>query len=256
MRGVVPASAGVHLEFFRHSRRVGHLKMDSGIRRNDTVDFCIGRAMQILVTRFHLLLLTVTLAITGVGFLRIPADFVYQAHWAGSAADWLWPSNLALPVAPLLQLILLVLFLAMGRAFTRNQYAKSQHILDPALTLLMAVVCATQLGLLLTGVGSDLDFVRITAFGLGAALLLLGVVLFEAERHTYAGLRMPWPVPSDLAWSVVHRATGLAYGGAGLGLLAMAWFDMGMGLLVVGFVVALLAPALLAGIISLALRHR
>ena len=211
--------------------------------------------MQILITRFHLLLLTVTLAITGVAVFRIPADHVYQAHWQGSTADWLWPRAVIL-VAPLVEIGLLAVFLLLGRSLTKNQYAKSQHILDPALTLLMTVVAATQLGLLLTGVGSDLDFVRVTAFGLGAALLLLGVVLFEAERHTYAGLRMPWPVPSDLAWSVVHRATGLAYGAAGLSLLAMAWFDMGMGLLITGFVVALLAPALLAGIISLALRNR
>jgi uncharacterized membrane protein len=211
--------------------------------------------MQILVTRFHLLLLTVTLAITGVAAFRIPADHVYQAHWQGSTADWLWPRAVIF-VAPLVEVGLLAVFLLLGRALTKNQYAKSQHILDPALTLLMTVVAATQLGLLLSGIGSDLDFIRVTAFGLGAALLLLGVVLFEAERHTYAGLRMPWPVPSDLAWSVVHRATGLVYGGAGLSLLAMAWFDMGMGLLITGFVVALLAPALLAGIISLALRNR
>ena len=211
--------------------------------------------MQILVTRFHLLLLTVTLAITGVAAFRVPADFIYQAHWLGSTPDWLWPRAIVF-VAPVLQLALLAVFLLLGRLITRNQYAKSLHILDPALTLLMIVVSATQLGLLLTGVGSDLDFVRVTAFGLGAALLLLGVVLFEAERHTYAGLRMPWPVRSDFAWSVVHRATGLAYGACGLALLAMAWFDMGMGLLVAGFAVALLTPALLAGIITLALHNR
>ncbi len=211
--------------------------------------------MQILVTRFHLLLLTVTLAIAGVGFFRIPADYVYQAHWSGSAADWLWPREVIF-VAPVVQLVLLIAFFLLGRALTRNQFAKSQHILDPFLTLLMSVIAATQLGLLLAGAGSDLDFIRVTAFALGVALALLGVVLFEAERHTYAGLRMPWPVRSDLAWGVVHRATGLAYGLAGLGLLAMAWFDMGTGLLIAGFAAAMLAPALLAGIITLALRDR
>ena len=35
--------------------------------------------MQILVTRFHLLILTVTVAITGVGFFRVPADYAYPA---------------------------------------------------------------------------------------------------------------------------------------------------------------------------------
>lgn len=206
--------------------------------------------MQLLITRFHLLLLTVTLAITGVGVFRIPADHVYQAHWSGSAADWLWPREVIF-LAPVAQLALLAAFFLLGRALTRNQYAKSQHILDPALTVLMTVVTATQLGLLLAGVGSDLDFVRLTAFALGVALIVLGIVLFEAERHTYAGLRMPWPVRSDRAWLVVHRIAGLAYGGAGLGLLALTWFDVGLGLLILAFAAALLLPALLAGIVTL-----
>ncbi len=211
--------------------------------------------MQVLVTRFHLLLLTVTLAMTGVGLFRIPADYVYQAHWTGSAADWLWPREVIF-VAPVLQVVLMAAFFLLGRALTKNQFSKSQHILDPALTLLMSVVAAIQLGLLLAGAGSDLDFVRVTAYALGVVLVLLGVVLFEAERHTYAGLRMPWPVRSDFAWIVVHRAAGLAYGAAGLGLLAMAWFDLGLGMLVAGFVAATLVPAGLAALITRAVRNR
>lgn len=212
--------------------------------------------MASLVTRFHLLLLTLTLAVTGVGFFRVPADFVYQAHWTGSTADWLWPRDPSLAVAPLLQLALLTAFFTLGRLLTRNQFAKSQHILDPALTTLMVVVAALQLGLLLTGIGSDLDFVRVTAFGLGAMLLVVGVVLFEAERHTYAGLRMPWPIRSDRAWRLVHRVAGLAYGAAGLGLIALAWFDMGLGLLAIAFALALFGPAVLAGLATLPTRGR
>lgn len=204
--------------------------------------------MQILVTRFHLLLLTVTVAITGVAFFRVPADFLYPAHWAGSTADWLWPRDMALIFAPILQVVLLIAFFVLGRALTKNQYAKSQHILDPALTLLMLVITSTQLGLLLTGIGSDLDFIRLTGFALGAALLLLGVVLAEAERHTYAGLRMPWPVGDDKAWRPVHRIAGFAFVLAGLGLLALAWFDAGAGALVLAFAVALIAPTTLAGV--------
>jgi uncharacterized membrane protein len=210
--------------------------------------------MQILTTRFHLLLLTVTVAITGVAFFRVPADYFYAAHWTGGTSDWLWPRDVALIVAPLAQLGLLGAFFALGRALTKNQYAKSQHILDPALTLLMLVVGASQLGLLLTGIGSDLDFVRVTGFALGVALLLLGVVLFEAERHTYAGLRMPWPVGTDRAWRIVHRVTGLMFGLAGLGLLALAWQDVGLGLLVLAFIAATFVPAGVAALATLLTR--
>ncbi|UJW85900.1 SdpI family protein [Devosia sp. SL43] len=211
-------------------------------------------AMQILITRFHLLLLAVTVAITGVAFFRVPADYAFAAHWSGSAADWLWPRD-ALFVAPLLQVMLLVKFLVIGRLLTKNQYAKSQHILDPALTLIMLVVGACQLGLLLTGIGSDLDFIRLTGFVLGAALLVLAVVLFEAERHTYAGLRMPWPISSERAWRWVHRVTGLAFGLAGGGLLALAWLDAGAGALVLGFVAALYGPTTIAGLTTALFRR-
>ena len=205
------------------------------------------RPMQILITRFHLLLLIVTLAITGVGFFRIPAHYVYLAHWSGGMADWQWPRTV-LAVAPVTQLVLLGIFLLLGRALTRNQYAKSQHILDPSLTLLMVVVAALQLGLLLTGIGSDLDFIRVTAFALGIALLVVGSVLFEAERYTYAGLRMPWPIRGDRAWRWVHRSAGLAYGAAGLTLLAVAWLNMGLGPLVMSCLAAPLLPAAIAGL--------
>ncbi|MDB5614838.1 MAG: SdpI/YhfL protein family protein [Devosia sp.] len=211
--------------------------------------------MQILVTRFHLLLLTVTVALTGVGLFRIPADFMFPAHWAGSAADWLWPRN-AMLVAPIIQVVLLIAFFALGNALTKNHYAKTQHIFDPMLTFLMLLVAACQLGLLLTGIGSDLDFIRVTGFGLGAALFLLAVVLFEAERHTYAGLRMPWPIRTDNAWRLVHRVAGIAFGLAAISLATLAWLDAGVGALVVGFAVALIAPSAIAGAVTIATRLR
>jgi uncharacterized membrane protein len=207
--------------------------------------------MPSLVTRFHLLLLTVTLALTGVGLFRIPEDFVYLAHWQGNVVDWSWPREVILG-APVIQVILLVAFFLLGRALTRNHFAKTQHILDPALTLIMSTVASSQLGLLLTGIGSDLDFVRFTAILLGLALLPLGVVLFEAERHTYACLRMPWPIRSDAAWRISHAVAGITIGLCGLALLICAWLDVGLGVTFIGFGTAVSVPVLAAGIATLA----
>ncbi|MFK4811009.1 SdpI family protein [Devosia sp. ZW T5_3] len=211
--------------------------------------------MQRLVTRFHLLLLAVTVAITGVGFFRIPADFAYPAHWSGSYADWLWPRDLALPVAPLVEVLILGAFFLLGRLLTKNHFAKVQHILDPALTLLLLVVTAVQLGLLVIGIGSDIDLVRLTGAGLGIVLLILGIVFFEAERHTYAGLRMPWPIASDRAWKLVHRIAGLGCGLAGAVLLALAWFDPGLGVLVTAYAAALILLPGIAGAATILCRR-
>src|SRR5690606_40044862 len=50
-------------------------------------------AMPSLVTRFHLLLFGVTLAIAGVAVVNVPEGFAFPAHWHGSNADWLWPRD-------------------------------------------------------------------------------------------------------------------------------------------------------------------
>ena len=207
-----------------------------------------------LITRFHLLQLLVLLAITGVAVFRVPADFAFPAHWGSAGADWLWPRNLTLPIGPALALSLLGGFAVLGRLLTKNHLAKVRHILEPALTLLLAVIVAVQLGLLLTGIGSDLDLIRLTAFALGATLVVLGIVFAEAERHTYAGLRLPWPIAGDAAWRAIHRITGLAFGLCGAGLLAMAWFVPEIGSLLIAFGISLALPIAIAALATLGFR--
>ncbi len=207
--------------------------------------------MPSLVTRFHLLILGVTIAMAGVALIHVPESYAFPAHWQGSTADWLWPRNIALAVAPCAQLLLIAAFFVLGRLLTRNHLTKTRHIFDPALTLLLAVAAGCQLGLLFLGIGSDLDFVRGTSFGLAAALLVLAVIIFEAERHTYAGVRMPWPIRSDRAWRIVHRASGLACGLIALGLAGLAWTDPGPGPLVLAMAASLAGLPLFAGLVTL-----
>ena len=209
--------------------------------------------MFVLVSRFHILLLTVLLAVTGVAIYRIAPDFSYPAHWgARSQPDWLWPRDMALAIALVVAVALLAAFELLARGLGKERMGYYHHILDPALSLLLGIVAAVQLGLLLTGIGSDLDLVRITVFGLGAMLIGLGIILAEAERHTYAGLRMPWKIASDRAWKLVHRVAGLAFGLSGAGLLLLAWQTSDLGPLVLALPLALLLPALLAGIATVA----
>lgn len=75
-------------------------------------------------------------------------------------------------------------------------------------------------------------------------------MLFDAGRHTYAGLRMPWPVRSDRGWTLVHRGAGIAFGAAGMGLMALAWLDVGLGMQIAGFAAALLAPVGVAAAVT------
>ncbi|ODT70736.1 MAG: hypothetical protein ABS75_11430 [Pelagibacterium sp. SCN 63-23] len=208
--------------------------------------------MPSLVTRFHLLVFGVTIAIAGVALIHVPEGYAFPAHWRGNGADWLWPRDIALAVAPLVQAALIAVFFLLGRALTKSHFAKVQHILDPALTLVLIIAAACQLGLLMIGIGSDFDLFRITGFALAALLLVLSVVIFEAERNSYGGLRMPWPIPSDLAWRIVHRLTGMACGLAAILLAWLAWSDQGPGPTVLAIAMILGGLPALAGLVTLA----
>ena len=210
-------------------------------------------AMQNLVNRFHLFIFGVTLAVGGVAIIHVPENYAFPAHWQGSVADWLWPRDIALAIAPLVQLLLIGVFFMIGRRLTKNHFGKVQHILDPALTLALFVAAACQLGLLMLGIGSDFDLFRVTGFGLAAILAVLAVVIFEAERHSYGGLRMPWPIPSDRAWRIVHRVTGVASGIAAAVLAWLAWSDAGPGILVVAMALSLFAVPMVGGLTTLLL---
>lgn len=200
-----------------------------------------------LITKFHLLILAVTIATAGVIIFRVPADFAFPAHWQGSGADWLWPRNPAIAVAPLVELLLIGGFWMLGRALTPGHLARVRHVLDPALTLALAIAFACQLALLLVGVGADIDLFRITAGVLAAVFLITGIVLFEAERHTYAGLRLPWPIPGDRAWRRVHRSAGGTGVIIAVALAVVVWLDPGPGITVLAMVASLvLLPTLSA----------
>ncbi|QQR40891.1 SdpI family protein [Devosia rhizoryzae] len=211
--------------------------------------------MPSLVTRFHLLIFGVTIAMVGVIVAHVPASFAFPAHWRGSTADILWPRDRAIAAAPLLQIAMMAAFFLLGRALTKNHFAKTQHILDPVLTVTLATAAACQLSLVFLAIGSDLDFFRLTAFGLAAILAIFAVVIFEAERHSYAGLRMPWRIGSDRAWVLVHRLTGIISGAAAVTLAWLAWADPGPAVLVASMTASLLAIPVVAALTSLLSRR-
>lgn len=158
---------------------------------------------------------------------------------------------MALLGAPILAVLVLLAFLALGLLLTKNRLLQSRHIIEPGITVVLTVIASVQMGLLLIGVGSDLNLIRMTGYGLAALLVVLGLVIGEAERNSYAGLRMPWPVPGDRAWRLVHVTTGLAFALAGSGLAIMTWLDADLALLLAAFATAILGPVIVAGLATL-----
>ena len=200
-----------------------------------------------LVNRFHRFLLFVTLGIAALGIYKVPAEQGLIMHWtAQGQADWVWPPIVGYSILPVFAAILLLVAAAGSALAPKSRLEMVRHILDPALTAILALGVCLQFGLLLIGIGSDFDIIRMVAFALAALLVLLGILLREAERHTYAGLRLPWAMTDDRVWRRTHRLAGWSYVIAGTVLAALAWLQPYPGTLIVAMPLVLALPVLLA----------
>ncbi len=175
------------------------------------------------VSRFHVLLLLFTIALGVAGVVRATPGEMVPLHWGTTEPDLAVTPAIAFVAMPLVSAAAVLGTWMAGRGMDDWRREAVRHLIDPALTAFAAVAAIVQLGLMMAAIGSEIDLLRIASFAIAAPLLLLGVLFPEAQRQSYAGLRLPWRIPSDRVWKRAHRAAGLAYGVAALALAATAW---------------------------------
>ena len=88
-----------------------------------------------LVTRFHLLLLGLLVAVTATAFVKIPADAALPVHWGlDGHPDQVWPRIPALLMFPLIGAVITGLFLAIGRFTPPEMPVSSETTLAKGVT--------------------------------------------------------------------------------------------------------------------------
>ncbi|AKR55316.1 hypothetical protein XM25_05740 [Devosia sp. H5989] len=200
-----------------------------------------------LVSRFHVLPLTFIFAFAAVAVVQLPAGEGLVMHWdMQGQPDWIWPRNIAFALVPAFAVAVTAAFAIGGAMTPKNRLEMARHVLEPALTAILSLCTAVQLGLLALGLGSDLDILRVAAGAVAVGLLFLGILLREAERHTYAGLRLPWRIPDDRIWRRTHEIAGWGYIGAAIVLAGLTWLQAYPGTLVTALPFALFVPVVLA----------
>ena len=198
------------------------------------------------ITRLHMLAVAVLLALTAIGFVKIPATPGLAMHWGPDGhPDLLWPRNWALLLFPALTVVLLGWALLMGLRMASDD--KVLPLLESVVLAGLGLLDAFQFGFILIGVGSDFDLFRVLGFVAGVVFLVLGV--------TGAGLRTdvrdPRRGPPDRAAGGLFRIL-LAVAGAGLLWAISRWSDPIDTLPAI--VVAVLVPPIIAGLFKLVRR--
>jgi uncharacterized membrane protein len=204
-----------------------------------------------LVTRFHLFLFGVLIAITATGYVKIPAATGLPMHWGlNGQPDEVWPRDSGLVAMPLVALVLIILIAVIGRLTPSEKTEPGRYIAEAALTGVLLVLCALQFSLLLIGTGSDVDLTRIVASVVAIALIVLGLALPRSAPNAYAGIRLPWTMTDTANWIATHRLTGvlMIIGGIALALVALFWSSPVNLLEAIG--PAIFLPIIIGGIFS------
>lgn len=168
------------------------------------------------------------LAISITGFLEIPPGTSLPVHWdLRGEVDWAWPKEWALLLMPGLGALLTSGFWLLGRALPDDQLEDGRSIWELSLSGVLGLFAAIHFGLLLLGVGADLDMIRIIAFAMAVFLFVMGLEIARSRRRTYGAIRLPFAIRDPGHWIATHRITGSLFvlGGIVLGLAAWFWPD-------------------------------
>ncbi|MFH1571194.1 MAG: SdpI family protein [Gemmatimonadota bacterium] len=192
-----------------------------------------------------LVVLGYMLALSAWAWLQIPAGEAVPVHFDAAMRPDRWGSKtsglLGLPITCLVVAALFALYprFEPRRANLERSSRAYLWVWGASLALLAAVHTAA----VRTSVGSGADGALIVSLALGLVFIVMGNFLGKIRSNFGFGIRTPWTLTSERAWSHTHRLGGRLFMalGAAVVVAALAATGSQMGLVVKGMVAGLLA---------------
>lgn len=154
------------------------------------------------------------------GYFNIPADAVIARHWdASGVADGFSPRDHVLIGGPLFALALSALFAAIPLIDPRRENVKSSTGLLLAGWIGVLALVLLGYGSIILGAvnGGESRLLGETQFyGFCLLLVIVGNFMAKSRSNFFLGVRTPWSLSSEHAWSVANRLGGWLFVAAGL----------------------------------------
>ena len=120
---------------------------------------------------------------------------------------------------------LAVLFLVIPRIDPKKEnIAKFRKYYDGFIILLIFFLLAVHLHTLLWNTGIRISPNVVLPAGIGILFYYIGILMENAERNWFIGIRTPWTLSSDRVWRKTNRLGGKLFKAAGIAAMLGAFF--------------------------------
>jgi len=136
---------------------------------------------------------------------ELPAELV--THWnAAGEPDGTMSKTVALALVPVLSATLLGLFVLIPRIDPlRANIADFRRHYDWFVVFFAAYMFLVHTGIVAFNLGYEFDFVALVLLGVAGLFYYVGVLLEQAGRNWFVGIRTPWTLSSDAVWDATHE---------------------------------------------------
>ena len=174
------------------------------------------------------------LAVSAWGWAQIPPGAEIPIHWGiDGRPDNFAPKELALLALPAGALVLLAVALALPSVEPRRGNLVRSATAYRAIWIgVFALLLGVHAVSVLAATGADLPIATIATGAAGILLVIVGNFLGKIRSNFFVGIRTPWTLTSERAWSRTHRLGGRLFVVLGAALLVTAIVGAGSGILV------------------------
>lgn len=198
-------------------------------------------------TKFSLIFIAVLIvlgvAISAAAYPRLPE--VVASHWdANDQVNGYMSRFWGVALMPLITLLMALLFITIPAIDPlKDNIVKFR----PAFNTFIVLIVAFMLYIHILTLGYNLGYaIRISLAmipGLGLLFVFAGVMMSQARRNYFIGIRTPWTLANDTVWDETHKLGGKLFIAAGiLSLLCVFLGEYGFWLMMILILGAALIP--------------
>jgi uncharacterized membrane protein len=165
------------------------------------------------------------LLLSSWAWFQLPDDAQIPVHWGPSGeADAFGPKWLGLLGLPLVAMGILALLAFIPRIEPRRENLERSSTAYVAIGVaVLALMAAIHVFAVLAALGSAANIAPVAGIGVGVLFVVIGNFIGKTRSNWFFGIRTPWTLSSERAWTRTHRLGGYLFLALGAAMIVAAF---------------------------------